>query len=85
MRRRVDGLPRGVEALPPAGGAQAYAQCLYQRLREADRRGLDVLLAVPPPESGIGAVSSTRRSSRGTKTKTSAAAVSDVPTSTASR
>jgi L-threonylcarbamoyladenylate synthase len=53
--RRVDGLPPGVEALPPAGGAQAYAQCLYQRLREADRRGLDVLLAVPPPETGIGA------------------------------
>ncbi len=36
-------------------GAAAYAQCLYQRLREADRRGLDVLLAVPPPEQGIGA------------------------------
>ena len=53
--RRVDGLPPGLEALPPAGGPQAYAQCLYQRLREADRRGLDVLLAVPPPEQGIGA------------------------------
>jgi L-threonylcarbamoyladenylate synthase len=53
--QRVDGLPAGVEALPPAGGAQAYAQCVYQRLREADRRGLDVLLAVPPPETGIGA------------------------------
>jgi L-threonylcarbamoyladenylate synthase len=53
--RRIDGLPPGVDALPPAGGAQAYAKCLYQRLREADRRGLDVLLAVPPPERGIGA------------------------------
>jgi len=53
--RRIDGLPAGVDALPPAGGAAAYAQCLYQRLREADRRGLDVLLAVPPPEHGIGA------------------------------
>jgi L-threonylcarbamoyladenylate synthase len=53
--RRVDGLPAGVDALPPAGAAAAYAQCLYQRLREADRRGLDVLLAVPPPETGIGA------------------------------
>jgi len=52
---RIGGLPAGVEALPPAGGAAAYAQCLYQRLREADRRGLDVLLAVPPPETGIGA------------------------------
>jgi len=53
--RRIDGLPPGTEALPPAGAAAAYAQCLYQRLREADRRGLDVLLAVPPPETGIGA------------------------------
>jgi L-threonylcarbamoyladenylate synthase len=53
--RRIEGLPSGVDALPPAGGAAAYAQCLYQRLREADRRGLDVLLAVPPPERGIGA------------------------------
>ncbi|HVW32527.1 MAG TPA: L-threonylcarbamoyladenylate synthase [Acidimicrobiia bacterium] len=52
---RISGLPPGVDALPPAGGAPAYAQCLYQRLREADRRGLDVLLAVPPPERGIGA------------------------------
>jgi L-threonylcarbamoyladenylate synthase len=52
---RIDRLPAGVDALPPAGGAAAYAQCLYQRLREADRRGLDVLLAVPPPETGIGA------------------------------
>jgi L-threonylcarbamoyladenylate synthase len=53
--RRLPRLPDRVEALPPAGGAEAYAQCLYQRLREADRRGLDVLLAVPPPERGIGA------------------------------
>jgi L-threonylcarbamoyladenylate synthase len=53
--QRVAGLPPGVDALPPAGPPQAYAQCLYQRLREADRRGLDVLLAVPPPETGIGA------------------------------
>jgi L-threonylcarbamoyladenylate synthase len=53
--QRLEGLPPGLDALPPAGGPQAYAQCLYQRLREADRRGLDVLLAVPPPETGIGA------------------------------
>lgn len=53
--RRIPGLPDGVDALPPAGGVQAYAQCVYQRLREADRRGLDVLLVVPPPEVGIGA------------------------------
>ena len=53
--RRIPGLPGGLDALPPAGGPQAYAKCLYQRLREADRRGLDVLLAVPPPETGIAA------------------------------
>jgi L-threonylcarbamoyladenylate synthase len=52
---RLEGLPPGLDALPPAGGPQAYAQCLYQRLREADRRGLDVLLAVPPAATGIGA------------------------------
>ena len=45
--QRIGDLPDGVDALPPAGGAQAYAQCLYQRLREADRRGLDVLLDRP--------------------------------------
>jgi L-threonylcarbamoyladenylate synthase len=53
--RRIDGLPDGLDALPPAGRPQAYAKCLYQRLREADRRGFDVLLAVPPPAAGIGA------------------------------
>ena len=52
---RVGDLPAAVEALPPAGGPAAYAQCLYQRLREADRRGVDVLLVVPPPAQGIGA------------------------------
>lgn len=52
---RMIGLPTGVEALPPAGSAVLYAQCLYQRLREADRRGFEVLLAVPPPEMGVGA------------------------------
>jgi L-threonylcarbamoyladenylate synthase len=50
----IPGLPPGLEALPPAGGPQAYAQCLYQRLREADRRGVQVLLAVPPPDRGLG-------------------------------
>ena len=52
---RLGDLPASVEALPPAGGPAAYAQCLYQRLREADRRGVDVLLVVPPPAQGIGA------------------------------
>jgi L-threonylcarbamoyladenylate synthase len=51
---RMPGLPAGVEALPPTGSAVVYAQCLYQWLREADRRGVEVLLAVPPPETGVG-------------------------------
>ena len=42
-------------AVTYTGSAAAYAKCLYQRLREADRIGLDVLLAVPPPDRGIGA------------------------------
>jgi L-threonylcarbamoyladenylate synthase len=28
---------------------------LYARLREADRLAVDVLLAVPPPDAGVGA------------------------------
>ena len=32
-----------------------YARVLYSRLREVDARGIDVLLAVAPPEHGIGA------------------------------
>lgn len=48
-------LPEGLDLLPAAGGPTHYARCLYDRLREADRRGLDVLLAVPPPPSGLGA------------------------------
>jgi L-threonylcarbamoyladenylate synthase len=65
---RVTGLPGGVEALPPTGSAVVYAQCLYQRLREADRRGVEVLLAVPPPERGIGtAVADRLRRAAGTR------------------
>jgi L-threonylcarbamoyladenylate synthase len=48
-------LPQRLELLPPAGGPEAYARCLYDRLREADRRGLDVLLAVAPTPTGLGA------------------------------
>jgi L-threonylcarbamoyladenylate synthase len=48
------GLPGEVEVLPPAGGPEDYARCLYDRLREADRRDLDVLLVIPPPQGGLG-------------------------------
>jgi L-threonylcarbamoyladenylate synthase len=35
--------------------ADEYARVLYARLREADDRGLDTLIAVPPRPDGIGA------------------------------
>jgi L-threonylcarbamoyladenylate synthase len=50
----VDALPAGVTQLDPAGDASAYARVLYERFREAERAGLDVLLCVPPPAAGIG-------------------------------
>src|SRR5256886_1477310 len=37
----------------PANGDED-AGGLYARVREADRRGVDVLLAVPPPDTGVG-------------------------------
>ena len=42
----VVGIPADVEE---------YARSLYRLLRDADARGLDVVLVVPPPEVGIGA------------------------------
>jgi len=50
----IDGLPDEVIELEPAGGAEEYARLLYSRLRQADRLGLDVLLVVAPPETGVG-------------------------------
>ncbi|QGG96089.1 L-threonylcarbamoyladenylate synthase [Actinomarinicola tropica] len=51
----IPGLLPPVEQLDAAGGPAAYARVLYARLREADRRGVDVLVVVPPPGDGIGA------------------------------
>jgi L-threonylcarbamoyladenylate synthase len=48
-------LPDGVMVLDAPGDADEYARVLYARLREADRVGVDVVLAVPPPEKGVGA------------------------------
>src|SRR5690606_38994565 len=53
--RAVEGLPFGAAELDPAGDAPDYARVLYSRLREADARGLGVLVVVPPPPEGIGA------------------------------
>lgn len=51
----VDGLPEEVMVLDRPHDVRDYAHVLYARLREADRARLGVLLAVPPPEAGIGA------------------------------
>ena len=48
-------LPPGLLILPVPSGAEEYARVLYARLREADDRALDTLLAVAPPPDGIGA------------------------------
>jgi L-threonylcarbamoyladenylate synthase len=49
------GLPAGLDVLGSPADAPDYARVLYARLREADERDLDVLLAVAPPADGIGA------------------------------
>ena len=51
----VPALPRGLDVLDPPAGVDEYAHVLYSRLREADRRALDVLLVVPPAAVGLGA------------------------------
>lgn len=50
----VGSLPREVVELGPAGSPESYARNLYQLLRQADALGLDVVLAVPPPPTGLG-------------------------------
>lgn len=51
----IDDLPTAVIELEPVGGADRYAHLLYQRLRQADRLGVEVLLVVPPDATdGIG-------------------------------
>lgn len=47
-------LPERALALEPPAGAEEYARVLYERLREADRLGATVILAVAPPPEGIG-------------------------------
>jgi L-threonylcarbamoyladenylate synthase len=50
----IPAFPADVLVLDVPAGADEYARVLYARLREADRRGVDVLLAVPPPDTGVG-------------------------------
>ncbi len=57
-RRRCDELRaagHAADVLDPGPDVDAYARHLYGWLREADDRGLDVLVVVPPPLVGIGA------------------------------
>ena len=51
----IDGLPADVIELEPAGPPDDFARVLYDRLRQADRLGADVLLVVAPPPAGVGA------------------------------
>jgi len=50
----VPALPAAVVVLDGPADSDEYARVLYARLREVDRRGVDVLLAVPPPDAGVG-------------------------------
>jgi L-threonylcarbamoyladenylate synthase len=43
-----------VVELEPAGDAEGFAHVLYDRLRQADRLGVDRLVIVAPPDRGIG-------------------------------
>jgi L-threonylcarbamoyladenylate synthase len=52
---RLPPLPDHVIALGAPRDVDEYARVLYTRLREADRLGVDVVLAVPPPDTGVGA------------------------------
>ncbi|HEX9259527.1 MAG TPA: L-threonylcarbamoyladenylate synthase [Acidimicrobiales bacterium] len=45
---------RRAEVLDPGPDLDAYAHSLYSWLREADARGLAVLVVVPPPDTGLG-------------------------------
>jgi L-threonylcarbamoyladenylate synthase len=51
---QIDDLPPSVTSLAPAGDPASYAAVLYDRLREADRMGIDLVIAVPPPDRDIG-------------------------------
>jgi L-threonylcarbamoyladenylate synthase len=46
-------LPEGIVRLAVPGDEAGFARVLYAHLREADALG-DLILAVPPPESGLG-------------------------------
>jgi len=47
-------LPDDAIELEPAGPPEDYARVLYDRLRQADRLRVDVLIVVLPPRGGLG-------------------------------
>jgi L-threonylcarbamoyladenylate synthase len=47
--------PQGIVRLAAPATVEAYAHGLYRALREADALGLRLVVAVPPPASGLGA------------------------------
>lgn len=47
-------LPEDIVELEPAGSSEEYASVLYDRLRQADRIGLAVIVCVPPSRIGLG-------------------------------
>ncbi len=51
----LDSLPVDVVELEPAGAAAHFAAVLYDRLRQADRLGLDALIVIPPSGGGLAA------------------------------
>jgi L-threonylcarbamoyladenylate synthase len=56
LRQSFTGVPDQLVVLDPPGDEDEYARVLYARLRAADEHGLDVLLAVVPPDTdGMGA------------------------------
>jgi L-threonylcarbamoyladenylate synthase len=48
-------LPGGLRVLDAAADVDELARVLYARLRDGDRAGLDVVLAIAPPPEGVGA------------------------------
>ena len=48
------GAPDGVAVLVAGEDPAEYARVLYASLHRADDLGLDLLVAVPPPEEGLG-------------------------------
>jgi L-threonylcarbamoyladenylate synthase len=51
----LEGLPSDVWVLDAPRDVEEYARVLYARFREADQRGVDDLLVIPPAAAGLGA------------------------------